>query len=93
MERRFQLLPPEAGILFISVRPDPVLGGLCNKFTIFLGLYRSRIADTNTGVALAKRVLEKEIQQGMFSFSISVYRGLAGAARDEDPEEPRRPSA
>lgn len=86
MEQRFQRLPPSAGVLFVSVRAVPESDGVAKSFEVRLGI--NRLFEEETGLALIKRVLEPEIAEKKFSISASVYRGVLGAARDENHEGP-----
>lgn len=84
MERKFQLLPPEAGILFVSAEPQPEEGGKVREFIIRLGL--SRQFEESTGRAIMKKVLEDELKK--FKLFLGVYRGVSGASRDEGTTRP-----
>lgn len=81
-ERRFQLLSPEGGILFVAVEPQPEKYGKVKTYVIRLGI--SRKLDTGTGVAVAKKLMEKEIDAREFNIQVAVYRGVSGAGRDQD---------
>jgi hypothetical protein len=79
MEGKFASLPSQAGILFISVQPQPEEDGKSIEFFVRLGL--SRQFEEGTGKALIKKILEDEIRAGLRIFS-AVYRGVSGACRD-----------
>jgi hypothetical protein len=82
-ERRFAELPPDAGILFVSVKAYPEMGGVPRVITVHLGLERRLSEDT--GLALVKHYLAEELASGTFEIRAAVYRGLPGcAARAHD---------
>jgi Tfp pilus assembly protein PilN len=83
-ERRFQLLPPGGGVIFVNVEAVPALRGNVHTFIIRLGISKS--LDTNTGVAIIKKVMEKEMEEQRFTIQAAVFRGVSGASRDEDHE-------
>ena len=80
MEQRFASLPPQAGVLFVSIQPQPVDDGKSVEFYIRLGI--SRRFDEETGRALVKKVLSEEIKEGL-RLLVGVYRGVSGACRDD----------
>lgn len=82
MEEKFLTLPPEAGIIFVSVHPEPIEGGKCHIFDVRLGVPKS--FDPGTGVALVQKVLELEVN--FFEIRASVYLGTSGAARDKNSQ-------
>lgn len=86
MERRFQRLPHEAGILFVGVQAVPTEDGEAKAFEVRVGI--ARRFESSTGMAIIKKVLEQEIEEKKFAISASVYRGVSGAARDENDEVP-----
>lgn len=85
MVRRFQDLPATAGIIFVSVSAAPAEGGKTQIFDVVLGM--SRKYDPNLGVALAKKVLEPELEDKQTILRISVYRGVSGAGSDRGRED------
>jgi hypothetical protein len=89
IEQRFAHLPPEAGILFVSVGPQPTEDGKTVEFFIRLGIQRS--LTEGAGRALVQQVLEQEIQSGLKVYA-GVYRGVSGACRD-DGSAAARPTA
>ena len=84
-EALFQRLPPEAGVLFISIQPRHALCGLAHDFDVLIGI--SKQWDDGLGVALAKHVIGEEFED--HHFHIQVVRGLpcavAGAGVGSDP--------
>lgn len=78
-ERRFQLLPPQAGIIFISIKAVPEFKGLCDKFEIVLGLTRSQAIAQSTGMALIEKVLEREFSENIFTFTSRIELGISGS--------------
>lgn len=93
IERRFQDLPPIAGVIFVGVSARPIIGGNCSHFIVRLGL--SKRVSEDIGIALINQVLEKELKLGTITVSASVYRGFTGACRDESLEKsnPSSPAA
>jgi hypothetical protein len=87
-ERRFQALPPHAGVVFVSVGPEPIEGGKCIKFEVRIGL--TRRLSQETGVAMVKKVLAFEASTGALTISVVVFRGVVGACRDEDTQGARQ---
>ena len=85
LEKKFLKLPPESGVLFISVRPIPTPGGRTKEFDVRLGI--SRRYEEGTGMAIIKKVLEDDLKGGL-DISAAVYRGVRGAGSDEDPQGP-----
>lgn len=73
IERRFASLPAQAGIVFISVQPQPVEEGKSSEFFVRLGIERRFEAEM--GKSLAKKILEPELRSGLKVF-IGVYRGI-----------------
>lgn len=86
-EKRIQEVSPHAGLLFVSVRAEPVLGGESNTFHIILGIDRK--FEELTGQALMKKVFEKEIEDGQVVFTAKVFRGTNGAASYSPTSGPR----
>lgn len=87
-ERRFQMLPPEAGILFVSISPEPEQTGNCYKFIIRLGIKRPM--ERATAEALMKNVMEEELRSGRYIIMFAAYNGISGgAARVEDTPSSR----
>lgn len=88
MEQRFRDLPPSAGILFVGVKALPTKGDLdAQKFELVVGVTRQ--LEEATGRALIKKMLENEMGLGDADvIDASVFRGVSGAARDEDSEDP-----
>lgn len=84
MERKFQLLKPEAGVIFVSVRAVPTTDGRCRYFEVRLGMTK-RIGES-TGRSLVKHVLDEEIDSGL-TILANVYSGICGAAHDAGDEE------
>jgi hypothetical protein len=85
-ERRFQQLPPSAGVLFVSVAASPAPRGECRTYEVRLGIQRG--FEEATGIALIRHVLAAEIESGRFQIRGAAYRGVAGAARSEDHPRP-----
>lgn len=86
-ESRFQKLQPGAGILCVGVVADPIEGGQVRTFTVFMGVSRSMEIDT--GIALIKQTLAKEIGSGLFSIKAHVFKGVSGTGRDQASTGPR----
>ncbi len=80
MERRFAELAPQAGVLFISVQPDPTEDGKVTDYHIRLGI--ARRFEEDVGRVLVRKVLEEEIKAGVKIF-VGVYRGISCACRDD----------
>jgi hypothetical protein len=83
MEDKIQKLPPEAGVMFVGVRPEPMEGGTSTNFLVYLGV--SRKFETSTGKSLAEHVLREEAAAGA-KILVFAYRGVAGACRDSSHE-------
>lgn len=73
-ENRFKNLPPQAGILFISVKAYPSPEGGDGRYHIVLGLNKTLPVDESTGMGIVMKVMEKELQLGL-SLEVSVYLG------------------
>lgn len=84
MEKKFQRLAPQAGVVFVGVKPIPIDGGKVRTFEVRLGI--SRRLDESTGMALVRKVLEDETKMGL-EITAAIYRGVSGAARDEDSQD------
>lgn len=78
-ERKFQLLPPQAGLIFVSVKPVPAYKGLCDTFEIVLGFTKKYAIEESTGMAVINKVLAKDIEHGMFTFRTRVFIGVEGS--------------
>lgn len=78
MELKLQSLPPEAGLIFVGVDPEPAPRGVATKFFVRVGVERK--FEEGTGIALVKSVLEEEITSGL-SITAVVYRGVRGASK------------
>lgn len=89
MEKKLAALPGEAGILFVSVRPEPTESGEAVVFRILAGVSRSTA--TGAAHALVARTLTEEISVGV-NLMVSVHRGILGACKDDSPGT-ARPSA
>lgn len=87
-EERVRALPPSAGVIFVGVRVEPVLGGKAKAFHITLGIDRS--FEETTGEAILKKVFEKEIEDGQVVLTAKVFRGICGAANYAPPARPRK---
>jgi hypothetical protein len=81
-ERMFQILPPEAGILFVSVQPVAIEGGLCHVYDVTLGLNKNRGLEQETGIAMMRQVLKEDIANDLFKIRCKVFLGVAGADGD-----------
>jgi hypothetical protein len=86
LERKFQALPPHAGVVFVSIEPLPAPEGRTTRFRLVLGM--GRLFEKDTGLALVKALLEKEIDRGLV-FNTTVVRGVGGACRDSNPPPAR----
>lgn len=82
-EVRFVRLPTAAGVIFVSVRPEPSLTGVSSIFTIFLGLNRGLTEET--GQALVHSVLQQELADDSLVFRLAIVLGSVGAHRDPHP--------
>jgi hypothetical protein len=80
MEQKLASLSPKAGIIFVSVQPQPVEGGDSEEFFVRLGL--ARHLTERTGKALVQQVLAEEMKSGLKIFA-GVYRGVSGTCRDD----------
>jgi hypothetical protein len=80
-EARLQALPSQAGVLFVSVKAVPVVGGKATSFHVELGL--SKTVGEGVGIPLVKKVFEEEIEAGM-QFTAYCREGVLGSCRDED---------
>jgi hypothetical protein len=78
-EQRFASLPAEAGLLFVSVTPQPTMTGRVVEFHVRVGMRRD--LTEGAGKALVKQVLEQEMQSGLKIYA-GVYRGVSGACHD-----------
>lgn len=88
MEQKFATLPASAGVLFISVQPQPVEEGHASEFFLRLGL--ARHLTEGTGKALVQQLLAEEMRSGLKIFA-GIYRGVPGTCRD-DGSPPARPT-
>jgi hypothetical protein len=84
IESRLRILPPAAGILFISVKAVPAPKGEVKAYEVRMGI--SKNFDEETGMAVIKTVFHKEIEEGAFTLLASVFRGIPGAANDKSHE-------
>jgi hypothetical protein len=82
--RRFQALPPSAGVIFISVLPRPAPRGAVRVFYVTIGVGRN--LSEGLGTALVKHVLGKELESGKYEIHIEALCGLHCAGRDEAPD-------
>jgi hypothetical protein len=80
MERKFSILPANAGVLFVSIKAMPSSSGGGAEFHVRLGIARHLTEDT--GRSLIRKVLEAERFAGLKMF-VAVYRGVSGACRDD----------
>lgn len=80
MERKFLGLGKSSGILFVGVRPNPTLSGVVSNYTVMVGM-RKEFSE-GTAVALAKRIFQDEIDNGVI-ISVVPMRGIAGPASDQ----------
>lgn len=60
IERTVQMLPKEAGILFVSVEGAPSFDGICKRFDISVGVKRDSSINESTLHALIDTVLLKD---------------------------------
>jgi hypothetical protein len=87
MERKFQFLKPDAGLIFISVQAVPAESGRCRVFEVRLGVTRQ--IGESTGKSLVRYVLQEEMETRDIVIRASVYPGISGAAHDAGDEESR----
>lgn len=80
MERKFLGLGKGSGILFVGVRPMPSDSGIVKNYTVMVGM-RKEFTE-GTAVALAKRIFQDEIDNGVI-ISVVPMRGIAGPASDQ----------
>jgi hypothetical protein len=80
MELLFGALPSQAGVLFVSIIPEPSQDGRAPFFTVRLGI--TRRLEVKTGKSLIHKVLETEMKAGVKIY-VAVYRGISGACRDD----------
>lgn len=83
MERKFQFLKREAGVIFVSVKAVPTTDGRCKTFEVRLGVTRQ--IGESTGRSLVRYVLLAEIDRGL-TILANVYPGICGAAHDAGDE-------
>ena len=76
-EARFRNLPPEAGVIFIAVEPEPAPEGECSVFDVRLGIARKY--EESVGLALIRKVLERDLAAGSLSIRAAIYRGTPGS--------------
>lgn len=79
MEEVLAKLPPEAGIVFVSVKALPDKFGQSKGYTVTVGV--SRKFDPATGIAIAKRVLADYVL-GSSSLLVNAFCGSPGSCRD-----------
>jgi hypothetical protein len=79
-ERRFQQLPPDAGVIFISITAVPELGGDCHAYEVRLGINRE-FKGTANGILIVQHVLAEEIASGRYRIHATAHRGVSGSAR------------
>ena len=80
MERKFLGLGKTSGILFVGVKPTPSLSGVVSNYTVMVGMKKD--FTEGTAVALAKRIFQDEIDNGVI-ISVVPMRGIAGPASDQ----------
>lgn len=90
MERKLATLPPSAGVLFVSVSPQPAEDGNSKEFFLRLGI--ARHFEESTGRALIKKYLAEEMKAGLRIFA-GVYRGVSGAYRDDSTTTAHPPAS
>lgn len=88
-ESRFQRLPREAGIFFVSAAPQPALMGISTEFTLVLGIAREITEDAALGI-LRNFVLVNELKDPKLTITVHIYRGSPGVARDIGSKEAHR---
>jgi len=86
MERKFATLPSQAGVLFISIAPEPEEKGRAAFFTVRIGI--TRALDAKTGKSLIRKVLASELKAGVKIY-VAVYRGISCACRDDGSSSAR----
>ena len=79
MERKLQLLPPHAGVIFVGVKAIPALGGLVTTYEVRVGI--RKILSEQAGAALITHALKDWIAAGVH-INAAVYLGVAGASHD-----------
>lgn len=79
IENRFRSLPPNAGVLFVSVGAVPVEGGNSPELWVRLGLTKNLSRDV--GELIVQKVLENELASNLKVRTV-VYLGVPGAAHD-----------
>lgn len=84
-EDRFQKLPPNAGVIFVSVKAIPAPGGNVTEFEIRLGISKNLTEDI--GWSLIQYVMKDEIAAKVITIRGSVYLGFSGACRDKSSED------
>jgi hypothetical protein len=80
-ERRFQALPPQAGVVFVSIRPRPAFRGQVKVFDVRVGVIPK--VSESLGVTIAKNVLEPEFRLARYQFAIEAWSGLPVASDHE----------
>lgn len=77
MEAKFLKLPPQAGVVFVGIKPIPAPGGRVTSYDVRMGIRRP--LEESLGQAIIKEVLKDELADGIH-FQIAVYRGIAGTS-------------
>lgn len=83
-EKRFQGTRKMAGIIFVSVDPTPAPTGISGEYTITLGLDRTKPFDDSTAQGIILKVLEREVESGLYKIRANVFRGVSGACYEGD---------
>jgi len=84
LEQRLGELPPEAGVLFVSVSALPEPGGVPKAFAVRLGIERKFAPEF--GTALVRHYLGEELTSGSYEIRTEIFRGRAGRAARADGE-------
>lgn len=83
MEQKLAELPPFAGLLFVSVRPEPAPEGQVREYKVRVGVERTR-TERMMEAALAN-ILSEDIADKSIAVRIEIFRGIAGAGVHDRP--------
>ena len=83
-EKRFQETRKMAGIIFVAVDPTPSPTGISGEYTITLGIDRDQPFDDSTAQGIIFKVLEREVESGLYKIRANVFRGVSGACYEGD---------
>jgi hypothetical protein len=90
-EQKFREAREMAGIIFVAVDPTPTASGVSGEFSITLGISRDRPFDDSTIQGIIFKILEREVQSGLYQIRANIYRGVSGACHKGDEGSGKAP--